>query len=1132
MQRHENRFEIDLDRSRSPRAFRDHQNLWHDDLSRLYQLITRHVSMIDEAVSERPRGAKTEGDQDLPHLSIAIFGPSGSGKSSLLRTLADDVDRSKDSIHPPVRPKSLEGKIATLPVMDPTTWAESDQLLYAFLASALEKENDSLDEGEYGYPKGLSPVQLAFQEVNEYLRVIDEPEHTEEHDPLGLSLQKLERHTSGLRLKKALGKFIHALVGTLRSEIVLLPIDDLDLAPNHLVRALQSYQSFLTHGRLVPVFCFTDRMPEELIEVYYRHTLRDQNQQHPIESATARLSISEQLAVQFLARCFPVRNRIRLGPAPARVQRARMRVRIDRDRVTSGDAPKQQVLELLTTASFLLFGHPDREDAHLVKAALRPSTLRRQFQVVDAMADCRLHALRTPQFGLMAGLSVEEIEKIGEKGHTRIFGDTDEVTTWKKRVAATSPEHGLEARKTGKEGFEGQTGSQDVRLCKRWPEIGMGGVLKDAKPTHAEKGGKQNPSPAAIFEGFELLARRLHELEREATWAKIFNSATWSLLNVHRDTLRELGLFLEDLYSWSPKELRSVVIENILTQERSVRRSVVDRWFNRADYRRSQVLSLLAANIFRPWMHGEEPYGDEEVPIRQTINLERKHKGFGLATRFDRAKKEIYEDPEAVPKRRDQIQGRLTIPAPQALIWFLNVTLGFYLPQIMARNWSRAVANDEPVRGRMNGYGWDLQHAPINAARIADAKVEAFSFGMLFLNTEEFQDTFSGERLNRNLESREELLLRIWTCYGYSSGRFWACFSIWRGLGFIGQAIELGYRNQEFFEHRSKKASKRKAEKAQYRDARDVLRTDMERLIRSHCLGGLVPGSLLNRNEDEGRLSDALCEFRPWSAPTRDGIRGLANSLVDWLEDCWDDVVFPLPAGELHIGWGDCFIRRVHGEYILGSLWPRLDAAYLEKQPGLDAGKGKKRQKGTKGKEGNEGQKNRWQAWHAANAWSSYILQYWRGCPPILHLLLTCPAFLRSDYYFGEKTKDVWKRKADPSLPPNKPHGQKAKSDHLPSASAWIDRLKIPPALAEHLMGLWWGTKPKSSTVIPRTWSKSDQTAVISDMLKIERVTLEGFYVPEFDYHRAETREWRRHEDTRDSEEGEVPETKAEVTSS
>ncbi len=964
-----------LNRSRGPGAFRGEQNLWENDLHRIYQLIEQQLATLKKVEPNESAFDR----RNLPHLSIAIFGPSGSGKSSLLRTLADDINRDEHKDR--LCPSNIADGVAAMKVLDPTTWAETDQFIYAFLARALEEEVDLDKRFERGEPQGLSSLQLAFQNVNEYLRVIDDPPTPHEHDPLGLSLQRLERHTSGLRLGKALSGFVDSLAETLSKKIVLLPVDDLDMAPTHLVQSLQTYQSYLMHPCLVPVFSFTDRMPEELLEAYFDRRLGNGAHRNARPGDEQRLSVSEQLALQFLARCFPVRNRIRLGPAPARVQCASLNM--------EGNGEDRKIRELLVTSSFLLFGHPDKEDTHSVRSALRPSTLRRQIQVIDAMAQCSVDQLLTPQLALLAdetcrsdqlallvgGWESEGIEKFWEK--------------WKRKEPGTL-------------------------LREEWPVTK--GDLFDSKR------GKAFSSLANAFLQSTGLSKH-----GDATWATVFNTATWSLLNVHRDALRELGLFLEDLYSWSPKELRSVVLGRILAQDRATRRTVVDRWFNRSDYRRSQVLSLLAANVFRPWMPGEEPFGDDDAALH--------------AYRRDKDRSEARRSGNASDQdqswSQDELARRLTFPATQGLLWFLQVTMGFYLPQIMARNWSESHDGDETLQSRMTGNGWDLQQAPINAMRIAEARYEIFSFGMVFLDPCAFSDEFETElpttrpglkeasallveaeratskasqSLNKAIaeEPKEEetrkiekdrvaldgardnqctaqqdlrrsigltkhrLLLRIWSCYGLSRGRFWAAVSVWRGLGFIGRVLEVWNRYGAFS-----------------RGDQEPLERELQIVVRAHCQSGTVPGSMLDRGADEGRLSKG--GFTMWDAGAEGvgtEIDGLVKLLVLWLEDCREHRVLPYPAGDRWVDWSGCFLRRVHGEYILGGLWPRLNAVYLAK----------------------EHQSSKADSNAVVRAWCEVILEYWRGCPAILYLLMSCPVFLnRSTHQENDGSAQAWR---------------------------------------------------------------------------------------------------------------------------
>ena len=992
---HPNRFLVNLDHSRSPRAFKGQQNLWQADIGRLYDLLERHVDGLPEPELSSSRGDSKK--QDHPHLSIAIFGPSGSGKSSLLRTVTADVGR-----HDTLLPDALRRRVKALRVMDPTTWGESDQFLYAFLAAALEEERVYQKEKQHGYPQGLSPVQLAFQEVNEYLRVVDEPERHEEHDPLGLSLQKLERHTSGLRLRNALSDLINALANELSADIVLLPVDDLDMAPKHLMKSIQTYQSFLTHPRLVPIFTFTDRMPEELLEATYREMLKEKKGEERHRKHVTQLSVSEQLAVQFLARSFPVRNRIRLGPAPARVQRAMFEVQatVQKDGKKKISKKQAEVRELLTIASFLLFGHSDRDDSHQVRAALRPSTLRRQFQVVDAMMDCRLKTLSSPHLEVLAGIRDPE------------------------------PETREQNRPRGSN--NGQSVLED-------PDFS---VKEAPKPPWCHKDLVEVKKGKPLAE-YSKVTEKLIELEIDATWASIFNGACWSLLNVHRDTLRELGLYLEDLYSWSPKELRSVVLDNILLQDRATRRTVVDRWFNRTDYRRSQVLSILAANVFRPWMIGEEPYGDEEIPLRKQLAFETEEaevlKG-AARSRRPILDVEQYGSMDAKTKGC-QVKQRLSFSVTDGCLWFLNVTLGFYMPQIMARNWSEAHPESE-VRERMGGNGWDLQNAPINAARMADAKQEIFSFGMVILDNrgyrlalgikpikEQYSDfVVDTEKISNDLDngnnqqlidefnrdaslfagasavaedtqrkSTEIALLRIWSCFGYSYGRYWSIFSLWRGLGFIGQVLELGWR----------KLGNSCESKSFPSVSEDTLKHELEQLIRGHCLKGMVQGPLFSQTPEEKKLLQGFPAWDPELEPLKEQIKTLAEELAEWLKDIQEHRIFPLPAGGNRVGWRNCFVRRVHGEYILGALWPRLNATILEKQDGLGrfvaqwrAGRipGHDEKPQEVWSEENEG--FRWNAAIAASAWSDILLEYWRGCPGMLYLLLSCPSFYKNRLRF------------------------------------------------------------------------------------------------------------------------------------
>ncbi|MCB1034739.1 MAG: hypothetical protein KDD47_12985, partial [Acidobacteria bacterium] len=536
----------------------------------------------------------------------------------------------------------------------------------------------------------------------------------------------------------------------------------------------------------------------------------------------------------------------------------------------------------------------------------------------------------------------------------------------------------------------------------------------------------------------------------------------------------------------------------------------------------------------------------------------------------------------------DQIRRRLTFSSAEGLLWFINVTLGFYLPQIKARDWGEAAVSNEPVRSQISGNGWDLRHAPINAVRIADAKREVFACGMLFLDPRGYRRalravTYGGEvrdlpgdiaetnrrrqetqrelakvrnsrpptdegkeekkgkleelRLEKDsldkritdLKARLEeanveftpeekkkqqawageaswrghLMLRIWTCSGNSRGRFWAAFSLWRGLGLIGEILELGLSMRNAVEVAAELTDPEKIGFKNRAEARTTLAREVGRLIRAHCINGLVPGGLLSQGTDENKLGHSFFRLEPQKERLGKAIEDLAGELVDWLRENWANVIYPLPAGEVWLGWGDCFIRRIHGDSILGALWPRLNSAYLEEQMRILswqdlASRRSEKEPQVPPKSGpgaatpqSEERDSLWTAAVAAGAWTDVVLEYWRGCPPILKLLLSCPIFYKSQECFGNagagsagaaKAAEVFKRLCEQK-------GEKLDLSGLQrrdrDRAGLLDRLKLPAMDWKEILGKdGWGEDGHGKFTVP---------ALVGQELCIERVNPEQF---------------------------------------
>ena len=607
---------IDLTLSRNSHPFLGKNLLWDPELGRIFEMLAEHHNILKNGSSL---------DRHIAHgrprslLSISLHGSYGSGKSSLLRTLMAIFRDPGDSGQSLTVKNDFESDFAfddhfnnikshifSLPVIQPAMKGQANRFLYSFLASALEEDINKQRDKHSGHQRSqiLTPLQRQFQDVSVYLQAVDQEETRHEADSLGVSIARLENHSSHLRLQEKLSEFISRAAESLSRDkdgIILMPVDDADMSKDALISTLDVYRHYLQHPQLVPVFTFTGRLAEELLCTYFEEELGERR--NKLTEAATGLSIVENLAIQYLGKLFPIRNRIRLGSAAARVQAAQYRA-------GSGShdkgADKRQIYKLLSTASRLLFGFSDRPLIPEVRTALRSSSLRRQLQLVDVLSAAKL-------------------------------GD--------------------------------------------WID----------KP------------------------------EDPHSWGQTFDRTTWSLLNVHRDVLKEYDLNIDDLYSWTPRGLQNVILRAILKRPLAARRDLLNSWRYRAEDRRVQMLSLLAANAFRPTMLGEDPNGDDLEAIASLAN--------------SRSKEEFTA---AAPKHPID---RSTFSLRKGCYWFLNLWHGFYLPQLLARN---RLSSEEIKERKMtdvdplSSVGWSLRNAPINAMREALKERHARNTGMQLLDEKIF----------------------------------------------------------------------------------------------------------------------------------------------------------------------------------------------------------------------------------------------------------------------------------------------------------------------------------------------------------------------------------------------------------
>lgn len=891
---------IRLNHSRYSHAYKLGESLWEKEIQEMLQLICKHLLSLGPS----PTNDTNKYSTDLAFLSIALFGTYGSGKSSLLRTFyhwVNDIDilrtlinaipkRKTDASSTQMKLETVIGRMHCLPLIEPNLQAQDDQFLYAFLAQALEAdlEKNQKKYGTFRDTQILSPVQQAFQEVCEYLKVLDSNGRKSDFDPLGVSLERLERHTSGLRLQEKIGHFLdtlaHSLCGSEENSVILMPVDDSDMSLEGLVSTLDTVRRYLQHPRLVPIFTFTGRLAEELLQVHFerRLILDKATDANRLKEASTELSIAESLAIQYLGKLFPVRNRIKLGPAAARVQLAEYLSH-------KGDNDGREIFALLQTASRVLFGYPEWSVLPSIRSPLRSSTLRRQLQIVDVMQ---------------------------ESG----------VPEW---VPRNDPE--------------------DASNTRRSPTL---------------------------------------------SWAIMFDQATWALLNVHRDVLKEYQLNLDDLYSWTPKGLRQVILTTLLNSDLARRQQLIKHWRYRTEDRRSQMLSLLAANAFRPRMYMEEQTGDDP-----------------LATQ--------HSSPH--PKKDDHDWHSRSFSLRKGSIWFFQLWIGFYLPQILARSRS------QKGRDILSGVGWDLRSGPIHAVREALVNKEVHSPGMLFLNPEKFskmvkdivvtdppEQYFREQKISKGNPLEESvipvkapewspILLQIWSCYGTHDGGVFAAVSLWRGMGLLAQILKADvdfhlsppyqkYRKAKT-DTNTNKDTLEKIERRMKLDRQNRLKATIYRHLKNaRVLGYQTKARQTVTSSHSTKDNQHFENFGQWRFyDFRTPIHKLTIKIIDWL-DAFDPEKYRIePMSFLNTpsdlnttnreDWKACFVRRIHGENIMSLFWEDLENYAVGELS------------------------NDWDSLKALHKWCAVLAKYW-DCgrefdPKALHhypsqnftqaLLMTCP---------------------------------------------------------------------------------------------------------------------------------------------
>ena len=260
--------------------------------------IDRAMRLVHEALA-RVQKAKTDAHGDTPepfhsscdaparlwsedrtHQNMGILGRRGAGKTSVLLTLLrllcdrglrEDYAPKISAWHAAVgkggdNPGSLPQmwdrvaeRVSITRVIEPSLMEKGDHIIAAVLGALLEQARDVIRrwEGRRGQPtKETEELRRAHHEVNVHLPVLIMKERLTDSftrlGPEGLS-DEVTTFRSGSSLEVALTRFIDAYLELVGRDLLIIPLDDVDLAFEKGEEVLESLRRYLTSARALVI---------------------------------------------------------------------------------------------------------------------------------------------------------------------------------------------------------------------------------------------------------------------------------------------------------------------------------------------------------------------------------------------------------------------------------------------------------------------------------------------------------------------------------------------------------------------------------------------------------------------------------------------------------------------------------------------------------------------------------------------------------------------------------------------------------------------------------------------------------------------------------------------------------------
>ncbi len=330
---------ISLD-TKSAAPIKSESQLYAEQLEKALDIIQK----IQDDISKKDNKKETVEDRvwesDRVHQNMGILGCRGAGKTSFLLTLIrildpaesddfrDNYAKKLGNLDLSKQWKELANNSLIVALIEPSMLEDEDHIVASTYARILQKAKSNITKRLPTFPKNenqLDDFWVAAEKVNKHLPVLFAHNRLSEaykaDGPEGLYDEIIQNRAVD-SLEKALTEFLKVYLNIEEKPLLILAMDDVDLAYEHGFMVMESLRRYLTSYKMLVLVTGDPNQFESVIHQQYlkkRTGSEDKKKKTQLDSENENIDIEiqtrdniEELTQHYLSKLLPFHYRINL----------------------------------------------------------------------------------------------------------------------------------------------------------------------------------------------------------------------------------------------------------------------------------------------------------------------------------------------------------------------------------------------------------------------------------------------------------------------------------------------------------------------------------------------------------------------------------------------------------------------------------------------------------------------------------------------------------------------------------------------------------------------------------------------------------------------------------------------------